>query len=209
MNTAAHQPQFVSVAQQRSAAKLGMWAFVAQEVLFFSGLLLTYAAMRAAYPETFALAHERLDMWLGTLNTAVLLVSSFTMALAVRAAKLGERRHVVLALALTALLGCAFLAIKGYEYATDWSEGLLPGRWYAGHGIAGRPDIFFGLYFALTGLHGVHVAIGILGLLSLSFAVVRSTNPLGLRNTIEGFGLYWHFVDIVWIFLYPLLYLIR
>jgi cytochrome c oxidase subunit 3 len=205
------QEHFGDVAQQSAAAKFGMWTFIAQEILFFFGLFLTYTVMRAAYPETFVAAHEELSVALGTLNTCVLLVSSFTMAMAVRAAKLGTRRELAMFLALTGLLGCGFLAIKAFEYAEHIRHGFLPGMLYRGNGLAGRPDIFFALYFGMTGLHGVHVLIGLLLIAWLLIAAARARlSPRGdLPDTVEGVGLYWHFVDVVWIFLYPLLYLIR
>jgi cytochrome c oxidase subunit 3 len=205
------QAHFADLPRQSAAAKLGMWTFIAQEILFFFGLFLTYAVMRATYPRTFLSAHEAMSVPLGTLNTCVLLVSSFTMALAVRAAKLGARRPLATCLGLTGLLGCGFLVIKGFEYADHIGHGYLPGALYRGNGLDGRPDIFFALYFGMTGLHGLHVLIG-LGLITwlLIAAARQRLAPRGdLPDTTEGVGLYWHFVDVVWIFLYPLLYLIR
>jgi cytochrome c oxidase subunit 3 len=202
-------PHFVNVEQQRQAAKLGMWTFVAQEILFFSGLFLAYAYMRSHYPATFAAAHRALDVRLGTANTAVLLISSFTMVSAAHASHYQRKRACLSWLAATAALGCVFLGIKGYEYATKIHEGFLPGAWYSGAGIPGRPDVFFGLYFALTGLHGVHVLVGV-GVISVLIArCLRDRVFRRSHSFIENVGLYWHFVDIVWIFLFPLLYLIR
>jgi cytochrome c oxidase subunit 3 len=194
--------QFVDLGQQQHAAKLGMWTFVAQELLFFTGLFLAYSELRFAYPETFVHAHRAMSVTLGTLDTVTLLTSSFAMALAVRYAKLAAPRATRLALLLTAALGCAFLVIHGFEYWMHGHEGLLPGRFYAGDGLPGRPDLFFGLYFVLTGLHSLHVAIGV-GLL-VWLALGRHG-----ASTIENTGLYWHFVDVVWLFLFPLFYLTR
>jgi cytochrome c oxidase subunit 3 len=207
----ALQGHFANIGQQSDAAKLGMWTFIAQEILFFFGFFLTYAVMRSSYPQSFLAAHETLSVALGTLNTCVLLVSSFTMALAVRSARLGARRDVAIFLVLTAVLGCAFLVIKGFEYADHIAHGFLPGALYTGHGLPGRPDIFFGFYFGMTGLHGLHVLIGIALIAWLSVAALRGKlAPHGdLPDTVDGVGLYWHFVDLVWIFLYPMLYLIR
>jgi cytochrome c oxidase subunit 3 len=205
------QAHFAHLEQQADAAKLGMWTFIAQEVLFFFGLFLTYAVMRSAYPQTFVAAHQKLSVVLGTLNTCVLLVSSFTMALAVRAARLGARKLLAILLASTAALGCGFLVIKGFEYADHIAHGQLPGALYTGRGIPGRPDIFFAFYFGMTGLHGLHVLIGIALLAWLITGALRGELvPRGdLPDTVDGVGLYWHFVDLIWIFLYPLLYLIR
>jgi cytochrome c oxidase subunit 3 len=205
------QHHFVSLEQQAGAAKLGMWAFVGQEILFFFGLFLVYAVMRSAYPASFLAAHEKLSIPIGTANTAVLLVSSFTMAMSVRAARSGKSRQLMSFLAVTALLGCAFLAIKGFEWSEHIRDADLPGALYRGHGLHGRPDIFFGLYFVMTGLHGLHVLVGV-GLLTWLFILAARgmlVPPDHTPNTVDGVGLYWHFVDIVWIFLYPLLYLIR
>jgi cytochrome c oxidase subunit 3 len=205
------QHHFVSLEQQEDAAKLGMWAFVGQEILFFFGLFLVYAVMRSAYPASFLTAHEKLSVPIGTANTAVLLVSSFTMAMSVRAARAGRRSELMRFLACTALLGCVFLAIKGFEWSEHIRDHDLPGVLYRGHGLSGRPDIFFGLYFLMTGLHGLHVLIGVgvLAWLFVGAARGRLVAPDHTPNSVEGVGLYWHFVDIVWIFLYPLLYLIR
>jgi len=211
MSERALQAHFAHLEQQADAAKLGMWTFVAQEILFFFGLFLTYAVMRSTYPQSFVAAHEKLSVVLGTLNTCVLLISSFCMALAVRAARLGALKHTAAFLVLTAALGWGFLVIKGFEYADHIAHGLLPGALYTGRGLSGRPDIFFAFYFGMTGLHGLHVLIGIALLTWLIIGALRGKlTPHGdLPDTVEGVGLYWHFVDIVWIFLYPLLYLIR
>jgi cytochrome c oxidase subunit 3 len=210
--SAAQAPalQFVDVRQQQHAAKLGMWVFIGQELLFFTGLFLAYGEVRFDYPDTFASAHRAMNVTLGTLDTAVLISSSFAMALAVRSAKIASLRAARGALLLAAALGAAFLAIHGWEYAQHAGEGLLPGRFYAGSGLAGRPDLFFGLYFVLTGVHALHVAIGV-ALLLWHALRARGSRGLGTSgsSTIENVGLYWHFVDIVWLFLFPLFYLTR
>jgi cytochrome c oxidase subunit III len=202
---------FVSLRQREQASLIGMWVFIAQELLFFAGLFLTYAVMRWAYPATFLAAHRKLNVTLGTINTAVLLVSSYSAALAVLASRARRSRMHAALLLCTATLGCVFLGIKGLEYAEKFREGLLPGALYRGVGLPGKPDVFFGLYFAMTGLHALHVLIGIALFAWQALAVVRvrARDDAALTNTTHNLALYWHFVDLVWIFLFPLLYLIR
>jgi cytochrome c oxidase subunit III len=203
---------FQTAAQQRDAAKLGMWIFLVTEILFFSGLFLAYSVYRSLHPEMFLAAHKHLSVPLGGLNTVVLITSSFTMALAVRAAQLGDRRRLVLLLLLTIACALVFLGVKGLEYAHKFHEGLLPGRFYhPEHGlvIPGKPHLFFGIYFMLTGLHGLHVVIGI-GVLSwILLRARRGDFSPAYFTPVENTGLYWHLVDLVWIFLFPLLYLVR
>lgn len=203
------QHHFQSAEQQHSSAKLGMWFFLAQEVLFFGGLFVAYIVVRYSYPETMLAGHEYLSIPLGTLNTVVLLTSSLTMALGVRSAQLGDRSRQQLYLTLTILLACAFLVVKYIEYSHKIHAGLLPGRFYAGTGIAGKPHIFFGLYFLMTGLHGLHVVAGIIVLLWTLVRARRGEFDEHYYAPVENVGLYWHLVDIIWIFIFPLLYLIR
>lgn len=183
--------QFDSRLERRDAVLLGMWAFLATEVLFFGPLLFGYVHGRAFQPDAFSAASHHMHIVLGTLNTAILLTSSFTMALGVRAAQ--TERSPRIWLWLTALLGLAFLGIKGYEYASEWSE--------AASATGGEARFYF-LYYATTGLHAVHLAIGI-GIVSWLALRVRRAMP------IEATGLYWHFIDIVWVFLYPMFYLLE
>lgn len=200
--------QFDEIEQQRDAARLGMWIFLATEVLFFGGLFLSYTVYRTLHPETFAAASRHTAVILGGANTAVLLFSSTLMALAVRASQLGRRRQLVWLLLGTALLGLLFMGIKGLEYHQDFTEHLVPGsgfRWQEPNPQAA--EIFFWLYFAMTGLHAIHVTVGIVLLLVLAFLAHRRRFENGNFITIEVAGLYWHFVDIVWVFLFPLLYL--
>lgn len=202
--------QFDDSVQQRSAATLGMWIFLATEVLFFGGMVLAYAVYRVLNPEAFARASRVQNILLGGINTAVLLTSSCTMALAVHAAQHGQRRRSVICLLSTMFLGLAFLVIKGVEYAEKLHEHLVPGIDFRYAGAdAGAAQLYFILYFLLTGFHALHLTIGI-GLL----AVLAVRSALGYfsaeySNPVEVAGLYWHFVDIVWIFLYPLIYLIQ
>ena len=193
-------------APRTQIAQLGMWVFLATEVLFFGGLLFAYLYGRSHWPDGFALAGRHTDVLLGTLNTAVLLTSSFAVALAAAAAECGRRDWVARLLWATAALGLAFLAIKGLEYRNDWREGLVPGRAFS---LASTPgaELFFVLYFLTTGLHALHLTVGI-GLMA-SFAVgARRGRDWAGPPRLQIAALYWHFVDVVWIFLYPLLYLV-
>ena len=200
---------FDSPDQQREAASLGMWVFLVTEVMFFGGLFLAYVVYRGSFPHAFAAASRELDIVLGTTNTALLLASSLTMALAVRAAQLGRRLPLVVFLALTMALGSVFLGIKMYEYHHKFVEGLFPGGAFRFSGPeAPHAEMFFCLYFAMTGLHALHMVIG-LGVLAVML-VLGARGRFGplYHNPVECAGLYWHFVDIVWIFLFPLLYLV-
>ena len=200
---------FDSPDQQREAASLGMWVFLVTEVMFFGGLFLAYVVYRGSFPHAFAAASRELDIVLGTTNTALLLASSLTMALAVRAAQLGRRLPLVVFLALTMALGSVFLGIKMYEYHHKFVEGLFPGAAFRFSGPeAPHAEMFFCLYFAMTGLHALHMVIG-LGVLAVML-VLGARGRFGplYHNPVECTGLYWHFVDIVWIFLFPLLYLV-
>jgi cytochrome c oxidase subunit 3 len=203
------QHHFHSAAQQQSSAKLGMWLFVAQEVLFFGGLFVAYAVVRYFHPDTVLAASKYLSVPLGGVNTLVLISSSLTMALAVRAAQTDDRRLLQLWLLATILLACAFMGIKAVEYAHKIHDGLLPGKYFTAQGIAGSPQIFFGIYFALTGLHALHVVVGIFVLGWMLSRARRGQFSASYYTPVENAGLYWHFVDLVWIFLFPLLYLIK
>jgi cytochrome c oxidase subunit 3 len=208
-----HEPElkhhFDDLGQQHDAATLGMWLFLATEVLFFGGLFAAYMLYRVWYPETFGAASRTLDIWLGGTNTVVLITSSLTMALAVHAAATGERRTLMRWLAVTMLLGAVFLVIKGVEYSQKFAEHHVPGFGFHFEGVAPeRANLFFSLYFAMTGLHALHMIIG-LGVLSVMLVMAwRGRFSARWHTPIEISGLYWHFVDIIWIFLFPLLYLV-
>lgn len=217
--------------QQFSAGKLGMWVFLLTEILLFSGLFCAYAVYRANHPEIFEYAHQFLDKTLGAINTGVLITSSLTMAWAVRCAQLGQRRRLITLLALTLLGGCGFLSIKYVEYKHKWEDGLLwasqykpvehaetrkpvgdqpPVKSSLAHSEAPRHvGIFFSIYFVMTGLHGLHV---IAGMGAIGWVLTRSIRgdfgPLYF-GPVDYVGLYWHLVDLVWIYLFPLLYLIH
>jgi len=215
---AAHAPdahdlhvahQFDDAEQQWGASTLGMWVFLAQEVLFFGGIFAVYIIYRTLFPDAFAEASNHLDVTLGTFNTAVLIGSSLTMALAVHASQVGHRGPLVAWILLTMLLGSVFLGVKVYEYAHKWHENLVPGPWFQWHGeFPQQAQIFYSLYFGMTGLHALHMIIG-LGIMTWLVLAARAGRfGPDYHNPVEITGLYWHFVDIVWIFLFPLLYLI-
>ena len=202
-------PPYSSLEQQADAARLGMWVFLATEILFFGPLFMGYVYARMHFPDAFADASRHTHVLLGTLNTGVLLTSSLTMALAVEARRADAVRLARGLLVATAILGAAFLAIKGVEYYKEWNEQLVPGLRFAFDAQhLGGAEMFFYLYFAMTGLHAVHLTIGIGLVLWLAGALIRERDREGSGERVEIVGLYWHFVDMVWIFLYPLIYLV-
>jgi cytochrome c oxidase subunit 3 len=203
--------QFDDAAQQHDAATLGMWVFLTTEILFFGGLFASYAAYRSMYPQAFAAASKHLDIILGSINTGVLLTSSLTMALAVHSSQKGKRGRTVILLILTMLLGVAFLGIKGYEYYEKYVDHLVPNSTFQFDGPDRmHSEMFFYLYFAMTGLHALHMIAGlaVVGVITLAIFVRGKFLGENHNNPVEMTGLYWHFVDIVWIYLFPLLYLI-
>ena len=205
---------FHTVDQQKDSAKLGMWLFLVTEILFFSGLFRGYIAIRFWYPEMLLDTSEGvLDWRLGGLNTIVLLTSSLTVALAVREAQLREPDgpvfKMVAYLFVTIVCAGAFLAIKYVEYSHKIHEGYLPGRLFSGEGLMDQAQLFFSIYFCMTGLHGFHVLIGV-GLLTwILLRAKRGDFHKDYYVSLENAGLYWHLVDLIWIYLFPLLYLIR
>jgi cytochrome c oxidase subunit 3 len=197
------------VEQQRGAVTFGMWLFLVNEVMFFGGLFMAYVLYRYYFPAAFVAASGHLDVTLGTVNTVVLISSSFTMVLAVHAAEGGRRRATSLFIVLTLALGLVFLGIKAYEYHHKYVEHLIPGFGFAFHEAGARGvQIFFVLYFAMTGMHALHMIIGAGILLWLLRENERGRFAEGYSAPVEVVGLYWHFVDVVWIFLFPLLYLV-
>ncbi|NJK88015.1 MAG: cytochrome c oxidase subunit 3 family protein [Myxococcales bacterium] len=216
-----HHPElahhFEDLNQQRDTLTLGMWAFLVQEIMFFGGLFCAFMVYRSMYPEAFTTAANHLDPVLGTINTVVLILSSLTVAMAVGAAQNGKKGGVLGFMGLTAILGMTFLVIKGFEYSSKWEHGLVPGRYFMSgdhHGFAdllpfaGPAELFYGFYFVMTGMHALHMVIG-LGL--MVWVVIETLKGKVTKNRhalVENFGLYWHFVDIVWIFLFPILYLL-
>ena len=254
---------FDSAEQQFDSSKLGMWLFIATEILLFGGLFVAYAVYRANHPEIFVYAHQFLDKTLGGVNTLVLICSSLTMAWAVRAVQLGKLRQAALLLLLTLLCACGFLGIKFVEYEHKWKHGLLWGKNYKGEHAAAAPalaetlvipqaehdgsassliaraapapgglaapeqspdeasgrvsfgesprnvHIFFGIYFAMTGLHGLHVLVGMGLIVWMLIRTRRGAFGPDYYTPVDLVGLYWHLVDLIWIYLFPLLYLIR
>jgi cytochrome c oxidase subunit III len=201
--------QFDDVEQQYEAASLGMWVFLLTEIMFFGGLFTGYTVYRAAYLAAFAEGSHHLDIVLGGINTAVLIASSLTMALAVHSAQQGERQALTRFLLLTMLLGLVFLGIKGVEYAHKFAEHLVPGRTFPIEGPHARQlQLFFGFYFSMTGMHALHMVIGLGILAVLAWQAWRGHFSPAYNTPVELAGLYWHFVDLVWIFLFPLLYLL-
>lgn len=200
---------FSSAEQQHEAGKMGMWAFLLTEVLFFSGLFCVYLLFRSARPEIFQRGSALLDARLGTLNTAVLLVSSMTMAWAVRCARLGQQAGLVRCLGLSLLCAFGFLGIKALEYTHKLQVGLRPGQAFAPDDAA-LSDLrpFFDVYFASTGLHALHVLIGIGVIAWILLRARRNEFSAHHHGAVENVALYWHLVDLVWIYLFPLLYLV-
>jgi cytochrome c oxidase subunit III len=233
--TAQHEPflahHFDSHAQQFNAGKLGMWIFLLTEILLFGGLFCAYAVYRSHHPEIFIWAHQFLDKTLGGINTAVLISSSFTMAWAVRCAQKNQRRGLICLLMLTFLGGCCFLGIKYVEYKHKWQDGLLwagqfkpneaaaealkehnPDPGHAGATLENGPrnaGIFFSIYFMMTGLHGLHVIAGMAAITWILARSIRGDFNSRYFGPIDFTGLYWHLVDLIWIYLFPLLYLIH
>ncbi len=200
---------FDDLDQQHQSAELGMWAFLVTEVLFFGGLFCGYAVYRHQFPAAFARASDTLDVQMGGWNTAVLLGSSLTMVLAVHAARLGRSRAIAGWLASTLVLGAVFLGVKVVEYSAKWEHHLVPGPHFVFEGVSGGPEqLFFACYFAMTGLHAFHMLIGMALLAWLVRRALRGDFSAEHHSWVEMTGLYWHFVDLVWIFLFPLLYLI-
>ncbi len=213
MSTSSHSPallhHFDSVEQQKEASTLGMWLFLVTEIMFFGGMFTAYIVYRTLYPNAFAAASHELDITMGAINTAVLICSSLSMALAVNAAQLGRRKNLVWFLILTIALGAVFLGIKAVEYHEKFVNHHVPGPSFHFDGPeAEHAQLFFSLYFGMTGLHALHMIIGIVLLSILAIRAHRGRFGSEYYTPIDMTGLYWHFVDIVWIFLFPLLYLL-
>jgi cytochrome c oxidase subunit III len=205
--------QFETMDQQRETASLGMWVFLVTEVLFFGGMFMTYTLNRSTYPDVFGEASRSINLTLGAVNTVVLIGSSLTMAMSVWAAQVGKTRLVTFFLIATLILGTVFLGIKGVEYHEKFVEHHVPGLDFsfepgASPATNAHAQLFFSLYFAMTGLHALHMIIGAGLLLWLIKESLRGRFTASYNTPVENVGLYWHFVDIVWIFLFPLLYLI-
>ena len=214
MSTHAHsgplQHHFDDLKQQYEAANMGMWAFIAQEIMFFGGMFGGYTVYRYKYLPAFIEGSNSLPIEWGALNTAVLIASSFTVAMAVRSAQQGRANQILNWLLGTMVLGLVFLGVKYIEYSHKWHHHLVPSTDFRYEGLLdpGHMKIFYSFYFAMTGMHALHMIIGVGLMIWLIPKIRRGTYSQEYYSPIENFGLYWHFVDIVWIFLFPLLYLI-
>lgn len=206
-----------SYSEQTESVTLGIWLFLVTEVMFFGGLFMAYMLYRGQNPDAFAAASHHLDIMLGAVNTAVLIGSSLTVVLSVWAAERGRQKQLVFWLLMTIVLGAVFLGIKYVEYSHKWHEGLFPGPNFSfhdtrefAHGAVdpNRARMFFHLYFGMTGLHALHMVIGMGIFAVLAFHAARGKYTKQWHDPIPVAGLYWHFVDLVWIYLFPLLYLI-
>ncbi len=205
--------QYKTMEQQRETAALGMWIFLSTEVLFFGGLFMTYTLNRSTYPDIFSEASKTIRLSLGAVNTVVLIASSLTMAMAVWSSQTGKKKLLTLFLIATLALGCVFLGIKAIEYHEKYVEHHIPGWNYqfepnADVATNAHTQLFFSLYFGMTGLHALHMIVGAGLLIWLIKESLRGRFTPEYNTPVENIGLYWHFVDIVWIFLFPLLYLI-
>lgn len=200
--------------QQFDASKIGMWLFLATEILLFGGLFVGFGLMQARHHEAFIAGHLHLDWKLGALNTCFLLISSFTMVMAVWASsqnKKGEKQGIIMAnLALTFLFACGFMVVKYFEYNHKIHDGLLPGSMfhYTGPDLVPNMFIFFSFYFMMTGLHGFHVFGGMCAMVYLMIRTAKGDFTSEYFTPVDLIGLYWHLVDLIWIYLFPLLYLI-
>ena len=208
--TLALREQFETPAQQKEISTLGMWVFLVTEIMFFGGLFLAYAIYRREFAGAFAVASNTLDVVVGAVNTAVLLCSSYTMVLAVRAAQMGSRKALIVFLILTMVLGGVFLGVKAYEWNQKFEEHHVPGPTFhlEGTNEQGPAQLFFSLYFTMTGLHALHMVIGEGLMLFLLLQAYAGKYTREYYTPVDIGGLYWHFVDVIWIFLFPLLYLI-
>ena len=207
------QHHFTTMEQQFDTAKIGMWLFLVTEILLFGGLFVGFGMMQARYAKEFIEAHEHLQRPLGALNTVVLLISSWTMVMAVNAARNNKKDRCVLFLGITILCAFTFLGVKYFEYSHKYEEGLLPFHWYSHtphdriqgtHGYA----TFFSFYFMMTGLHGIHIIGGIGSLFWIMLRAKKGEFSNAYYTPVDLVGLYWHIVDLIWIYLFPLYYLI-
>ncbi len=203
------QHHFADSEQQRESSKFGMWIFLLTEVLFFGGLFCAYAVYRAWNPDIFHNGHAFLNTTLGTINTVVLITSSLTVALAIRFLQVNKVKLAAANLAATLILAGAFLVIKYFEYMHKIHEGQLPGKFYTFEGVEGsNPHIFFSVYFMMTGLHGIHVVAGMIVIGWVLIRTLKNHFSAEYYTPVEMTGLYWHLVDLIWIFLFPMFYLV-
>jgi cytochrome c oxidase subunit III len=208
-STLALRHQFSSAEQQKDVSTLGMWIFLVTEIMFFGGMFCMYTVYRSLYSSAFGAGSNHLDVTLGAVSTVVLIGSSFSMALAVNSAATGKNRALLVNLIITILLAAGFLVTEMWEWYQLHQEHLMPGSGFHFEGAdPGHAQLFFSMYFSMTGLHASHVLIGIGLLTVMAVRAARGTFSQGYFTPIEIAGLYWHFVDLVWIFLFPLYYLV-
>jgi cytochrome c oxidase subunit 3 len=203
------QHHFADSEQQAETSKLGMWLFLATEILLFGGLFVGFGISQIKYPDAFLAAHEHLQKPLGFLNTVVLLISSWTMVMGVWSARNNKPKLLQIFLVLTILCACIFLGVKYFEYSHKFEEGLLPGRFYTHSPMSDHQFVFFSFYFMMTGLHGFHILGGIGVLTWVLIRARRGEFSSAYYTPVDLVGLYWHLVDMIWIYLFPLLYLIK
>lgn len=204
-----HAHHFPSLSVQRYAERFGMWLFLSTEILLFSGLFLAYSVYRFLYPDTFREGSHLLSVAAGTINTVILITSSFTVVMALHSAKENKSRRAAVYLFVSILFAVAFLGVKATEYLHHIHEGALPGKYYTFQGLQGPgASMFYTIYFFVTGLHAFHVIIGMGVLAWAGVKAWKNQFSAAYYTPVELGGLYWHLVDLVWIFLYPLLYLI-
>ncbi len=201
--------------QEYQSCKLVFWLFLATEIMLFGGLFAAYFVYHNLYPETFRVGGQQLDWTLGALNTSILLSSSWTMAMGVRAAQLSQKKAMLTYLGLTVAGAVGFMVVKYFEYSGKFSHGLYPGRYFHPHGEYAAlfegvewPNLFFSLYFTMTGIHGLHVVIGAILIVWVMWRGAKGHYHSGHYLPVDLVGLYWHLVDLIWIFLFPLLYLV-
>ncbi len=200
---------FESLEKQAHAARLGMWLFLATEVLLFTALFAAYAVYRYLFPDAFAQASRHIETWIGLVNTLVLVTSSFTVALGLHRATNGDGRGTASYFGVTVLLALVFLGFKALEYSHHFQEGQLPGRFYTYAPVQGAgASLFFSLYFLITGLHALHVVVGMTVLAVIGVRARLGAFTAEYHVPVELAGLYWHLVDVIWIFVFPLIYLI-
>ncbi len=200
---------FESLEKQTHAARLGMWLFLSTEILLFTVLFAAYALYRFLYGEAFAESSRSIETWIGFVNTIVLVTSSFTVATGLNHATQGNGRKTAIYFGLSVALALVFLGFKAVEYTHHFQEGQLPGQFYTFEGVkAPGAPIFFSLYFLITGLHGIHVLIGMTVLILVGLQAYRGKYTAEYHTPVELAGLYWHLVDLIWIFVFPLIYLI-
>jgi cytochrome c oxidase subunit 3 len=209
MPASALAHHFENLEKQAHAARLGMWLFLASEVLLFTALFAAYGVYRFLFQDTFAQASRHIETWIGLVNTIVLVTSSFTVAMGLHRATKGDGRGTALFFGISVLLALVFLGFKALEYTHHFQEGQLPGRYYSYAEVQGPgASLFFALYFLITGLHGIHVVVGGTILTVVGIRSARGAYDAEYHVPVELAGLYWHLVDLIWIFVFPLIYLI-